>query len=141
MTNSHFDKLRSEYDEITTELQNTTDPAKLKSLARRHIELGQILERVDELNKLIGEKKDNTEILEKSEDGELRHLAQEELDKIGSRVPALESEIKRLLIPRDPADSGDAIVEIRAGTGGDEASPFAGQILRMYTRFAARPAF
>ncbi|MGC8803134.1 MAG: peptide chain release factor 1, partial [Bacteroidales bacterium] len=75
------------------------------------------------------------DILATEKDEELRNLAKEELDELNAQLPALEEKIKLLLIPADPEDSKNAIMEIRAGTGGDEASIFAGDLYRMYTRY------
>jgi len=78
---------------------------------------------------------DAKEILATDKDEELRNLAREELESLNERLPALEEQIKLLLVPADPEDAKNAIMEIRAGTGGDEASIFAGDLYRMYTRY------
>ena len=89
-------------------------------------EYKNILKGIEEANKLIAEE----------QDAELIEIAKEELEKLVSRLPDVEEEIKLLLIPKDPEDSKDACVEIRGGTGGDEAALFAGDLFRMYQKFA-----
>lgn len=138
MNKDYIKNLRSEYSQITDELSKTTQPGKLKKLTRRHIELGRILEKYDELSKIKKELKDNKKILEESQDQEFKKLAEEEVEKLEKRLPKTELELKRLLVPKDPTDSNDAIVEIRPGAGGDEAGLFAAELLRMYTRYAER---
>ena len=75
-------------------------------------------------------------MLADEKDPEMRAYAQEELDKLEARVAAVEEELKVLLLPKDPNDEKDVILEIRAGTGGDEATLFAAEMFRMYTRYA-----
>jgi peptide chain release factor 1 len=140
MTDAHFAKLKTEYENLGQELAQTTEPAKIRKLTRRHIELGKILAKAEEFKKLKAELSQNQELLE-SPDEELKKMAQEEIDKLQNLVPKVQEELKRLLVPRDPADAGDAILEIRAGTGGDEAAIFAAELLRLYTRFAEKNNF
>lgn len=97
----------------------------LEKISIAHTEYKQILTTIDEAK----------QIFETESDAELREMAKEELDKCTQRLPDLEEEIKLLLIPSDPEDNKDAIVEIRGGTGGDEAAIFAGDLYRMYTKY------
>lgn len=118
-----------------------TDPAVIADM-KRYVKLNKEyrdLEKIDiackeykQLQATISEAKG---ILENENDAELREIAKEELDIANARLPELEEEIKILLIPSDPEDSKNAIVEIRGGTGGDEAAIFAGDLYRMYTKY------
>ncbi len=96
-----------------------------------------VLREIIELNDLINQKKQNLEEAESlAEDPELGEIAKEDIKAIKNELPALESKLEELLIPRDPADDKPAILEIRAGAGGDEASLFAGELYRMYIKYA-----
>jgi len=137
-----IDNLKKEYAGITEELSSNPARDRIKKLTRRHIELGRIIEKAAELERMEKELAENKSIAEQEEDGtELKKLAEDEIEKIKSALPKLEDELKKLLLPRDPADSGNAILEIRAGTGGDEAGLFAAELMRMYTRFSERHGF
>lgn len=138
MNEAHFKKLQAEYDKISDDLASSPDPSKIRQLTRRHIELGTIIAKYEELQKLNKDLKESEGLLG---DPALESMAREEMQKAQAKIPVVEKELKRLLIPRDPADSGDAIIEIRAGTGGDEAALFASELLRMYTRFAEKKNF
>jgi len=96
-----------------------------------------MVEKYIEYKKLSKEIEDNSELL-KSCDEELRELAKEELDRLKELKPKMEEELKVLLIPKDPNDDKNIIIEIRSGTGGDEAATFAADLFRMYTRFAEK---
>ncbi len=113
------------------------DPARLKSLGREHARLTPIV-RAAEL--LFRARKDLAEAreMQNSGDPELVALVADDLKLLPGRIAELEQELAELLVPRDPHDDRDAIIEVRAGTGGDEAALFAGDLLRMYTRFAER---
>ncbi len=111
-----------------------SDPSRLRSLAREHAELSPIVECFVKYNQTLDSIEDAREILTGS-DSDMRGLAQEEIDSAEIERTSLESELKVLLLPADPADSGNVYLEIRAGTGGDEAALFAGDLLRMYLRY------
>jgi peptide chain release factor 1 len=104
-------------------------------LNREYKELEPVVNAFNEYKNLLSNIDDAKEILSSEKDEEMREMAKEELDTLLSRVEPLEEEIKILLIPTDPEDAKNAVVEIRAGTGGDEASIFAGDLYRMYTKF------
>ena len=115
----------------------TADPAKLRTLGREHARLQPVVRAADALGRseqALAEARD----LADSGDADLRDLAAEELRTLPAEVARLREELAELLVPRDPHDDRDAILEIRAGTGGDEAGLFAADLLRMYTRFAER---
>ncbi len=140
MNPSLMDKLeglRERYVEVgalLAEPEVASDPSRLRSLAREHAGLSPIVECFVNYNETMDSIEDAREILA-SQDPDLRELAQEELDQAESRRTSLENELKVLLLPADPADAGNVYLEIRAGTGGDEAALFAGDLLRMYLRY------
>jgi peptide chain release factor 1 len=113
------------------------DPAQLKSLGREHTRLAPVVRLAERLSRLQGELAQARELAGESEP-ELAALARADLDRLPGEIDALSEELHRLLLPRDPHDDRDAIVEIRAGTGGDEAALFAADLYRMYQRYAER---
>jgi len=115
--------------------RTTGDPAKLKSLGREHVRLERIRRLAAEVERLTGELAQARELLDDS-DPQLAELARADVERIEPRLETLEEDLQRALVPRDPLDDRDTIVEIRAGTGGDEAALFAADLLRMYTRYA-----
>jgi len=137
-----YDKLgqiETRYDELTRELSSpevANDSARLQKIAKTHAELGEIVEKYREWKELDRGLADTKQILAESTDTEMKQLAHEEERHLTAKRAAAEEELKRLLVPRDPNDEKNIIVEIRAGTGGDEAALFAGELFRMYSRFA-----
>ena len=140
MNPSLMDKLeglRERYVEVgalLAEPEVASDPSRLRALAKEHAELSPIVGCLVDYKETMGAIEDAREILA-GPDPDLRELAQEELDEAESRRTSLEKELKVLLLPSDPADAGNVYLEIRAGTGGDEAALFAGDLLRMYLRY------
>ncbi len=114
------------------------DPKEYQQIAKAHADLTDIVAKYREYKQTRQQLSDTEELLREHIDEELRELAQAELNSLKDRVKELEDELKIMLLPKDPADEKDVIVEIRAGTGGDEAALFAGDLLRMYTRYAER---
>lgn len=112
-----------------------SDMKQFTKLNKEYSDLKQIVEHYFEYKNLIGNLKEAKEMLEISDDPEMKELAKEEFETLTSRQGPLEEEIKLLLIPKDPEDDKNAMVEIRAGAGGDEASLFAGDLFRMYSKF------
>lgn len=136
-----YEAIRYRYDEMG---QQITDPEVMKDM-KRYVKLNQEYKRLSDLMVAFKEYKtilDNVqsakEILNTETDPDLREMAKDELDGSEERIEAKEQEIKLLLVPADPEDSKNAILEIRAGTGGDEASIFAGDLFRMYSKFCER---
>jgi peptide chain release factor 1 len=113
------------------------DPAQLKALGREHTRLGPLVRAAERVARLEDEVAQARE-LARDADPELVALARADLARLTPELEALAAELHEMLIPRDPHDDRDAIVEIRAGTGGDEAGLFAGDLYRMYSRFAER---
>ncbi len=126
------------FEEISTLI---TDPAVISDmkryvrLSREYSELEKLINATKRYRNALSDIEGAKEILDTESDEELRAMAQEELSGAQAQIPALEEEIKLLLIPADPEDGKNAIVEIRAGTGGDEAAIFAGDLFKMYTRY------
>ena len=112
-----------------------SDIKQFTKLNKEYSDLKLIVERYFEYKNLIGNLSEALEIIEDSDDPEMKEMARDELEELTAKQGPLEEEIKMLLVPKDPEDDKNAMVEIRAGTGGDEASIFAGDLFRMYTRF------
>ena len=134
-----LNQIETKYDELTRALASPeviNDSSKYQKTAKAHSELSEIVEKYREYKDLQrGIEESRTMVAEES-DADLRAYAQEELTRLEERVAQTESELKILLIPKDPNDEKNVILEIRAGTGGDEASLFAAEIFRMYNRYA-----
>jgi len=137
-----LEKLRSvkeKFDRINSQLEdpaNMNNQEKLISLSKERSDLQEIVEVYNQYETVLNNISGNQEIINKSDDKELAELAESELDELESERDRLEDKIKFLLIPKDPNDNKDVIVEIRAGTGGDEAGLFAFDLYRMYSRYA-----
>lgn len=129
-------QLKSEYDNLKARLQapDIYSSKDYPRLAKRESELNKILTLFDKKRLLAGQVKE-AEGLIKINDAEMAELAQTELDDLKSRVQKNEDELTELLLPKDPNDERDCIMEIRAAAGGDEASLFAGELYRMYSRW------
>jgi len=112
-----------------------SDMKQFTKLTKEYSDLKQLVERYFEYKNLLGNLAEAKEILENSNDPEMKEMAKEEFEDLNGKHGPLEEEIKLLLIPKDPEDDKNAMVEIRAGAGGDEASIFAGDLYRMYTKF------
>lgn len=128
------------YQVISEELNNpdiTNDQKKFKKLSIEFKNLSTIEKVASEYLKVLSEIKQNKELLkDKSTEAELKDMIYEDLEVLGNRKEELDEELKILLIPKDPNDTKNCILEIRAGTGGDEAGIFAGDLLRMYQKYA-----
>jgi peptide chain release factor 1 len=134
-----LDQIEARYEELTQALASpdiVTDSAKFQKTAKAHSEIAPVVEKYREYKDLTRGIVESRVVLAEEKDPDMRAYAQEELDKLQSRVASLEEELKVLLLPKDPNDEKNIILEIRAGTGGDEATLFAAEIFRMYTRYA-----
>lgn len=137
-----FDKLEDlciRLDEILNELQEpdvANDQNRFRKLMKEQNDLTPIVEAYNEYKECKQAIEDSLEMLEEESDEEMRELAKEELNDNKKRVEELEQELKILLLPKDPNDEKNVIVEIRAGAGGDEAALFAAEIYRMYMHYA-----
>lgn len=112
-----------------------SDQKRYVSLNKEYKDLRVLMDKREEFMELSDNIKEAEEIISDGSDSEMVEMAKMQLDEAKDRMPKLEEEIKFLLVPKDPEDSKNAVMEIRAGTGGDEASIFAGDLLRMYTRY------
>jgi len=136
-----FEKLKAiedKYEELTKLLMDPavlSKPAELQKYSKEQAELRLLVDKIREYNKLLSSIDEAEEIL-KEGDGDLRDLAEAELKEATERKPVLEEELKIMLLPKDPRDEKNVILEIRAGTGGEEAALFASSLLRMYLKYA-----
>ncbi len=115
-----------------------SNPLEVSKLAKRYAELGHVVSKYREYKGVVSKLRQAREILESESDEEMRQLAHEELRALEPQLEELEAQIKLLLLPKDPNDNRNVIVEIRAGAGGEEASLFAAVLFRMYMRYAER---
>jgi len=131
---------RARHEELSTQLADPgihADPGRLRDLSREHARLSQVVEAAARLEKAASDLDGARALLAESEgDAEMAAMARAEIEQLTADVERLDAELKALLVPRDPLDDRDAVVEIRAGTGGDEAALFAGDLFRMYQRYA-----
>ncbi len=136
-----FEKLKGVEERYLEIEKRLSDPEIVKDrqayqrFVREHAELNKIVSVFNEYQKVLQGIEDSTELLQDS-DPEIKNLAREELAALNQNKNRLEDDLKKLLLPKDPNDHKNVIVEIRAGTGGEEAALFAGDLFRMYTRYA-----
>jgi len=136
-----LDKLKNiedKYEELNRFLTSPdvySNPSLYQKYSKERADLLPLVEKIGEYRKLVSEIEGAEEIL-RSGDGDLKELAQSELDELRGRKPKIEEELKVMLLPRDPRDDKGVILEIRAGTGGEEAALFASNLFRMYTKYA-----
>jgi peptide chain release factor 1 len=114
-----------------------SDQKRYVALNKEYKDLKAIVDKGDEYLTILDNIEEAKEIIDDGSDAEMVEMAKMELEEAGEKKPKLEEELRMMLIPRDPEDTKNVIVEIRAGTGGDEASIFAGDLYRMYTKYAA----
>jgi peptide chain release factor 1 len=134
-----LEQIEARYEELTQTLASPeimNDSARYQKTAKAHSEISHIVERYREYKDLKRGIAESRAMLVDEKDPEMRAYAQEELNKLEARIGTVEAELKVLLLPKDPNDEKDVILEIRAGTGGDEATLFAAEMFRMYTRYA-----
>ena len=134
-----LDEIEARYDALSVQLTDSAIfslPDKYRETARAHSDLGQIVEEYHRFKALAEEIKETRMMLAEESDAELLSMAQEELSGLQQKHSKSEGRLKRLLLPKDPNDDKAVILEIRAGTGGDEATLFAQEVLRMYSRYA-----
>ncbi len=135
-----IDKLNSveaKYGELLQRLSDPAvqaDPGQYRTSAKALAEIEPLVEKFREFKSILTQIAQSQEMMES--DPDMRELAQEELQSLEARRDALDAEIKVLLLPKDPNDEKNVVLEIRAGTGGDEAALFAGELFRMYSRYA-----
>ena len=134
-------QIETHYEELTNELSSPellSNPAAYGKAAKQHRGLGEVVAKYRSWKALNEELNGAREMMEQAEDEEMRELARVEIEALHAQLEQADIDLKLLLIPQDPNDEKNVILEIRAGTGGDEASLFAADILRMYARYAER---
>ncbi|MCS7011276.1 MAG: peptide chain release factor 1 [Anaerolineales bacterium] len=131
--------IEERYEHLTQELaESGADYERAAELNRERVELEPLVEKIREYRQTLKRIEDARSLLETEADEEMRSLAEMEIEDLTPRAEALEEELKQMLLPKDPRDSKNVFIEIRAGTGGDEAALFAADLFRMYTRYAER---
>ncbi|MBN2856126.1 MAG: PCRF domain-containing protein, partial [Halothiobacillaceae bacterium] len=130
--------LSERYEELTallSELEVINDQTRFRTLSKEHARLHDLVEVLARYQK-AKQALDAALVMSKEADREMAELAEEEIPELRDQIEVLDEALKLHLLPHDPADEGDIILEVRAGTGGDEAALFAGDLLRMYLRYA-----
>ncbi|MEN9445330.1 MAG: hypothetical protein RIS47_2221 [Bacteroidota bacterium] len=125
----------TEIGELITDPDIITDQKRYVKLMKEYKDLEPLLEAYVEYRSLVENLASSKEMLATESDAEMREMAKAEIDALNARKPEIEEELKILMLPKDPEDDKNAVLEIRGGTGGDEASLFAGELSRMYTKF------
>jgi peptide chain release factor 1 len=134
-----LDEIEARYEELTRQLSSPevlADAARLQKLARTHSELGDIVQHYRNWKELDRQLRQTRQLLLEADDPALKQLAHEEERRLEAEKQDEEQRLRQLLLPRDPNDEKNVILEIRAGTGGEEAALFAAELFRMYTRYA-----
>jgi peptide chain release factor 1 len=134
-----LDQIEARYEELTQALASpgiTNDSMKYQKTAKAHSEIAPVVEKYREFKDLTRGIAESKAMLADETDADMRAYAEEELAKLAARVGGVEEDLKVLLLPKDPNDEKNVILEIRAGTGGDEATLFVAEVFRMYTRYA-----
>jgi peptide chain release factor 1 len=134
-----LDQIEARYEELTSALASPdimNDSSKYQKTAKAHAEISEVVEKYREFKDLRKGIAESRAMLADEKDPEMRAYAEEELASLEARVGGVEEDLKVLLLPKDPNDDKNIILEIRAGTGGDEATLFADEMFRMYSRYA-----
>src|SRR5260370_2168708 len=135
----NLDQLDSRYEEMTQQLSTpeaVSDAGRLEKLAKQHCELAEIVNKHRQFKQIEKDLAGAHQMVLENEDQEMKQMAHDEEKQLLERKEIVERELKLLLLPKDPNDDKNVIVEIRAGTGGDEAALFAAELFRMYSRYA-----
>src|ERR1043165_54399 len=136
-----LEQVEAKYQELTAALSSPeimNDSARYQKTAKAHAEISELVEKYREYKDLKKGIADTRAMLADESDAEMKAMAEDELAQLEQRLAGVEEDLKVLLLPKDPNDEKNVILEIRAGTGGDEASLFAAEVLRMYARYAER---
>jgi peptide chain release factor 1 len=134
-----LDQLSTRYDDLTNQLSTqelVSDSSRFQKVAKQHAELAEIVAKHREYKQIEKDLAGAHQMFLEADDTEMKQLAHDEEKQLTARKETIERDLKLLLLPKDPLDDKSVIVEIRAGTGGDEAGIFAGDLYRMYSRFA-----
>lgn len=135
-----LDTLQDRFEELTALLGDAeviSDQTRFRAFSREYAEIEPVIEAFRDLRRVQADL-EGAQALLKDSDPELRQMAEDEVAEARSRLEGLESQLQRLLLPRDPRDGRNVFLEVRAGTGGDEAAIFSGDLFRMYSRYAER---
>ena len=135
LSQTRLQQVIDRFEEVEARMGATTDTAGIIALSKEHAELRPVVEKARALM-TVRKGLSEAEAIIASGDREMAELAEMEVDDLRERLPVLEQEMQLLLLPKDVDDKADIVLEVRAGTGGDEAALFAGDLFRMYTRFA-----
>ena len=133
-----LDQIEQHFEELTAQMADAgviADADQYRKVSKSHKDLAEIVEKYREY-KVADEQMSQARSMLTETDPELREMAQAEIDELGPAIERIEEELKVLLLPKDPLDDKDVVLEIRAGTGGDEATLFASEVFRMYSRYA-----
>jgi peptide chain release factor 1 len=136
-----LEQIEKNYEELTEQISSPEIMSDMKAYAKamkQHRTLGEIVEKYREVKKMTADLEGAREMADLADDDDMRQMAEDEILDLEDRLPKAEEELKVLLLPKDPNDEKNVILEIRAGTGGDEATLFAAEVLRMYARYAER---
>ena len=125
----------NEVSELISRPEIVSDRKKYIDLSKEYKELNKIIEKFKIYEVTLSNESEALELIKDGSDSEIQEMAKKQLDESRNLIPKLEDELKILLIPKDPDDSKNVVIEIRAGTGGDEASIFAGDLFRMYSKY------
>src|SRR6056297_2786201 len=134
-----LEQVKERFDEVTTAMSDPAvydDPQRYTELTKEHSDLKELVELYEEWKDTKKQIEGNQELIDEGDDAEITEMAEMENEELKPRIEELEEDIKFKLIPKDPDDSKNVIVELRAGTGGDEAAIFAGDLFDMYRRYA-----
>src|SRR6201995_4964452 len=133
---ARLDQVLDRFREIEARMGAATDGPEIVRLGKEHAELKPVVEAVEAVQRARAEGPELEEMAA-SDDADMAAMARDELDALKERLPVLEREVALLLAPKDKDENASAILEVRAGTGGDEAALFAGDLFRMYQRYAS----
>jgi peptide chain release factor 1 len=142
--NERLDELERRYDELSSELSSpevATDPDRMRRLGKDLAELGDIVVPYREYKEAVRQADEASSLAKEESDPEMSAFLRQEADAAGARIEALRHRLERLLVPKDPNDDKDVVVEIRGGAGGQEAALWAGELFEMYRHYAERHRF
>lgn len=138
---NEVEKRFDDLNELLCKPETIRSPELLKKYGKEQSEISEIVSVFRERKKTLEEIKENRSIIDEGDDLELSQMAKEEIDSLNENLAGLEKKLKKLLIPKNPDDGKNIILELRAGTGGEEASLFASELFNMYSRFAQNKGF
>lgn len=132
----NLNEKRSELEGMLSDPSVMEDQAKYREIAREHAHVSKLSDLYEKYKRVKKELADNRDLLKTEEDEEMLELARSEIEELRAKLEELETQLRIMLLPKDPNDEKNILLEIRAGTGGDEAALFVGDLFRMYSRFA-----